>query len=533
MSEAFKIPLSLSCSGALLILVLLLCRPLFRNHLSKRWQYYIWLAVVARLLLPIAPEANLMKAVFQGIENGGLSQAEAVLSPSRNAPAASVSQEDASETVKSGYEGTAQGNSRELLSVPAGESNAPSEQAKAVSGLAIGLCWLMVASILLIRKITIYQDFVKYIKAGCAEVEDLVLLEQFGRLVEQSGIKTPVELSTNPLISSPLLIGFFHPHIVLPTGKLLESEFQFIILHELTHYKRRDIFYKWLMQFTICVHWFNPLVYWMGREAERLCELSCDEAVIQNLDVQKRRAYGDTLLSAIDSGSSYKSAVASVTLGESRHKLEERLDAIRNFRKPPKFIAFITTVLTIAICFGGATAGAYDLPLSESGADSKAKPLTLGPFALTTKEYTMEELKALDISGFNINLYSDEISVIKGGDTLKFEYYALNPEEYTFKTPTDTFGRTWLTVMRPPSSADNRRSMTVTIPELYPLEISVITTSGNISLSDCTASSITATTQNGEIVVQGGSATEHFSLKTVTGDALISKIAMPDRKSVV
>lgn len=64
MSEAFKIPLSLSCSGALLILVLLLCRPLFRGRLSKRWQYYIWLVVVARLLLPFAPEMNLMGAVF-------------------------------------------------------------------------------------------------------------------------------------------------------------------------------------------------------------------------------------------------------------------------------------------------------------------------------------------------------------------------------------------------------------------------------------------------------------------------------------
>ncbi|MCI8478954.1 MAG: peptidase, M56 family protein, partial [Oscillospiraceae bacterium] len=56
MSECFKTVLSLSLSGALLILVLLLIKPLVRDRLSKRWQYYIWLVVLARLLLPFAPE---------------------------------------------------------------------------------------------------------------------------------------------------------------------------------------------------------------------------------------------------------------------------------------------------------------------------------------------------------------------------------------------------------------------------------------------------------------------------------------------
>lgn len=529
MRVAFKILLSLSCSGSLLILVFLMFRPLFCSRLSKRWQYYIWLVVAARLLLPLASETNLMEAVFHGIENGGLAQIKTILSPGQDAPSAPVFQDD-TVTVRNGHEGTAQGNSARKPLFVSGENNgAPSERAKAADGFVIGLCWLMAALILLVRKITIYQSFVKYIKAGCAEVEDLGLLEQFGTLVEQSGVKTAVELSTNHLISSPLLIGFFRPCIVLPTNKLSESEFKYTILHELTHYKRRDMFYKWLVQFTICVHWFNPLVYRMGREVERSCELSCDEAVIQNLDAQGRRAYGDTLLNAIGSGGSYKSAIASVTLGESKDKLEERLNAIRGFRKPSGFVVCFTAVLTIAVCFGAAAAGAYALPLSAPGADSEAKPLTLGPLTLTTKEYTVEELEALNISGFNISLYSDEVSVLRGGGTLKFEYYALNPEEYTFGNLTDPIDQTrWLTIMRFPSDVGSARFMTVTLPEQYQLDISVITTSGKISLSDCTAGSITATTQNGEIVVQGGAATEHFSVKTVTGDVLVSEMAMPD-----
>lgn len=68
MNEILKVVLSLSLSGTLLILLLFLLRPLFRKRLSKRWQYYIWLLVVARLLFPLAPETNLMATLFQGTD---------------------------------------------------------------------------------------------------------------------------------------------------------------------------------------------------------------------------------------------------------------------------------------------------------------------------------------------------------------------------------------------------------------------------------------------------------------------------------
>ena len=68
MNETLKIVLSLSLSGTLLILLLFLLRFLFKERLSKRWQYYIWLVAVARLLFPFAPETNLMATLFQGID---------------------------------------------------------------------------------------------------------------------------------------------------------------------------------------------------------------------------------------------------------------------------------------------------------------------------------------------------------------------------------------------------------------------------------------------------------------------------------
>ena len=50
--------LSLSVSGSVLVLVLLLLKPFLKNRLSHTWQYYIWLIVILRLLLPFSPETS-------------------------------------------------------------------------------------------------------------------------------------------------------------------------------------------------------------------------------------------------------------------------------------------------------------------------------------------------------------------------------------------------------------------------------------------------------------------------------------------
>lgn len=63
-----KLILSLSLSGTVLIVLLLLSRPLYRDRLSKRWQYYIWLIVILRLLLPVTPGNSLTGTFFHRTE---------------------------------------------------------------------------------------------------------------------------------------------------------------------------------------------------------------------------------------------------------------------------------------------------------------------------------------------------------------------------------------------------------------------------------------------------------------------------------
>ena len=374
MNELLKTVLSLSLSGSLLILVLLLSKQLLRKRMSRRWQYYIWLVVVARLLLPFTPEANLMRALYQGF-NGGIEQLEPAPPSSQGSPYLPVA--------GTSQDGPVQG-AQDQLSTGQAESTAPTQDpghgVLAVVRQNLWLIWLAGALILLVRKFTAYQGFVRYVRAGCGEVSDTALLDQLAQIAEQAGVMRPVELYTNSMVYSPMLIGFFRPCIVIPSAALSDSDFRYTVLHELTHDKRRDMLYKWVVQLAICVHWFNPLVHWMGREVGRACELSCDEAIIKGLDPAGRRAYGDTLLNALGTGGGYRDSLASVTLNESGELMKERLDAIMNYKKLSGAVAGVTLAITLMICCCAAYAGAYSVPTAspDGGSAGEAPLSTLG-----------------------------------------------------------------------------------------------------------------------------------------------------------
>lgn len=342
MNVIFKIFLSLSLSGSLMILILFLCRHFWKDKVSKQWQYYIWLIVIGRLLLPFAPETNLMGIADRTFQTDTVLQQQEPLQTSENGPA-------------------------DIITLLANN---------------IRLVWLVIALILLIRKITVYQSFIRYVKAGQILVSDIGLLDRLSVISEQGGMKKPVELCVNPLISSPLLIGFFRPCIVLPTTDISEKDFRYTVLHELTHNRRRDMFYKWLVQVTVCLHWFNPLVYVMSREINKACEFSCDEAVIVKLDQNGAQEYGKTLLDTMLKAGSYKESLASVTLNENKEILKERLGAIMRFNKKSRLrtafsIAFTAALMCMAT-FTGAYAAGADYGEPTTAAQSNAASDTKG-----------------------------------------------------------------------------------------------------------------------------------------------------------
>jgi beta-lactamase regulating signal transducer with metallopeptidase domain len=93
----------------------------------------------------------------------------------------------------------------------------------------------------------------------------------------------------------PSVGGVLWPYISLPQGidRLLTGpELDAVILHELTHARRRDNLIRLIYEIGLCILWFHPLVWLAGKHLAVYRELSCDESVI-------RHAHAGELVSAL------------------------------------------------------------------------------------------------------------------------------------------------------------------------------------------------------------------------------------------
>lgn len=372
----FKTVLSMSVSGSFLIMILLVGKRFLKNKCSRQWQYYIWLIVVLRLVLPFDPKINLMGNVYQ-IFDRTVTQA---LLPAGQENSRQDTDDFAvySENVTQGIQKAAQleGISDEKrLSEWQNKLSAGKE--KPEDGISvflngIGWVWLLIALGMLIRKITAYQSFVRYVAAGTEAVSNVALLEELSTAATQIRVNRSVELGVNPLLSSPMLTGIFHPCIILPDADISPKDFRYIALHELTHCKRRDIFYKWLVQTVVCLHWFNPFVHFMSREINNACEFSCDEAVLKKTGYKDAQDYGRTLLDAMAAVGRYKESSAAITLSANKQLLKERLGAIMSCGEKSRAVRVLTAVLTICVILGAVFVGLYPAQADVAAASEPA-----------------------------------------------------------------------------------------------------------------------------------------------------------------
>lgn len=354
MGEMMKTLLSLSFSGTVLFLIVFLVVRSESNRLSRRWQYYIWLLVVLRFLVPLTFTNTLTGYLFRGAEQSVKTSSDDTVRSMETAgtPPAGM-------TENGGKQDNATGSLTESTEKDSVTEKMPMSGVRPGLSFWLFFAWSAGAFGLLIYKITVYQSYMRFLKKGNAEVSDLTTLNLLAEAEEKLGIQRTVELYRNPMISSPVMTGGARPRIVIPDRKITEKELTCIFTHELVHFKYCDLCYKWLVQITICIHWFNPVVWILGKEINKRCELACDEKVIGSLDAAARRDYGDTLLSFLERGEAYQSPTAAVTLTEGAEQLIERLGAIMDYRKKSKMVVILTTALTVVLCFFFSGIGAY------------------------------------------------------------------------------------------------------------------------------------------------------------------------------
>ncbi|MCQ1530405.1 M56 family metallopeptidase [Lutispora saccharofermentans] len=341
MNETIKLILSLSLSGSILAVSVFAFKPFIKHKLSKSVQYYIWVVVLLRLVLPFSFEGSIMNSVFYG-ETASLGA-------------------DVQKNLALPISGTGKDLDSSTSAIVRGKAangiyDSDIDHSRYISQLfskyIFGI-WLFGAIAVFAANIAGYARFSKHLKKANKPADDAQNKMLAALLDGCSG----VGLVRNRFAATPMLIGLIRPSIIIPDIDFDENQLKNILLHEISHLKRHDIAVKWLAMIASSIHWFNPIIYFIKKEINHSCELACDESVIKNLSPAEKQAYGDTLISIV-AEHRYPYGALQATMSEEKNNLKERLLAIMRYNEKPKFIIALSGILLGVVIFSAIYLGA-------------------------------------------------------------------------------------------------------------------------------------------------------------------------------
>ena len=141
--------------------------------------------------------------------------------------------------------------------------------------------------------------------------------------------KAEAGVYTGACVAAPFVLGFLRPRIYLPAG-LSGPEREYILLHERTHLRRGDPWFKLAFSLAVCLHWWNPWV-WMGYKCLLSdIEAACDQAVLRALGSGVKADYSQSLLQFAGGGPA--GLATPLAFGETAVKA--RVKQVLRYKKP-------------------------------------------------------------------------------------------------------------------------------------------------------------------------------------------------------
>lgn len=325
--------IAISISTSLIIICLLIFAPFLTKRYAIKWKYLMWTVLAVRLIIPFHIDIPFPQMVID-------------VPAEITVPIGTDHENDAPAMSPTG---------QNRIEADRGKAAAaPTQTARKPLKLTILdiAAYLWLTGCLLFLSVHIFS-FLHYkgqiIKKGRA-VKERYILQQVRKISGKLQIKPNIRILRYQGAESPMVIGSLKPMLVLPDCDYSEEELFFILKHELIHIKRHDIYGKLLFVTANAVHWFNPLIYMMQREAVVDMELSCDERVIRKASYAVRKAYTEALLSAF-SKRHKKGTLLTTQFYGGKKIMKKRFKNIltRSPRKSGLFVCILTICVTAVL----------------------------------------------------------------------------------------------------------------------------------------------------------------------------------------
>ncbi|MCX7747361.1 MAG: M56 family metallopeptidase [Clostridia bacterium] len=337
----------ITCSSimtSVLLGFILLFKRLLRGRLDANWQYYIWVLLVLKLLIPFGPESP--TSIFNAMDftQEKVSYGSFVIYDSLNSAANTLKRELTSDTSLDPIETVHKQGLNNTL-------NTWEQQGydfTLVDVWLIGVVLLIGISIFLLVKSWL---MVKKLK----EIKDVHLLDLLEDCKQKLGIKRKITILETYNMKTPALYGLFRPTLLLPHNMLTElsaNEIRYVFYHELAHLKRRDIPMNFLLGFLQILHWFNPLIWYAFYRMRQDAELACDALALSHMDPKERKDYGRMIIKMIENYVRPSRIPAMAGILGTKSQLKRRITMITLFKKKSLRWTLITIMLFVVMAFG-------------------------------------------------------------------------------------------------------------------------------------------------------------------------------------
>lgn len=331
--------LKTSLLGSLAILAMLVLKPLWRERYRAKTRCWLWLALAAFLLLPVdfsVKNAPVQAAppkdytLFVGTDKTTIQSTDNLFGDMAEKSGQSPAQ--VRDTI---------------IQRPVTNPEQKTTRYIPVTTILFYGYLAGAAAFLLYQGVSyaLFRRTVRRWKRDVARADYASLLSDTAR---DLGVSAP-EMIVCEAISTPAVTGLLRPRLLLPHEHYDVQELRYILRHELCHLKRRDMLLKLVLLAANAMHWFNPVVYLMLRQADEDIELACDSAATDGLELPERAAYSRTLLAAVQS--SVRALPATTCFGGTVERLKRRITNVLGAQKK-RGLGVVALVLALTLTAG-------------------------------------------------------------------------------------------------------------------------------------------------------------------------------------
>nr|WP_253198171.1 M56 family metallopeptidase [Clostridium sp. CF011] len=316
-----------SLIGSIIVLMILIFKGIFRNKLNFTFHYYIWLILIIKLIIPFGPQTPLnISNLYENFHVQGTTNKSTQITQSNS------SKELTNATLSNPISISAMHPSNKSV---ISKANRIPLNHKVNIEKVFCFIWILGTSLSIAILVTGYKKLKDIVGTSIKNINS-THREILNKCKKAMNIRTEVELSYSQKINSPSLCGLIKPKILIPVSvaaNIGDEEFKYIIMHELTHLKNKDIFINYAITLLSIIYWFNPLLLYAFHKMREDCEISCDGQVISYLGASENLQYGNTIIKVLELAGKSNRLIGTTSMVLNSFEIKRRIIMISKYRK--------------------------------------------------------------------------------------------------------------------------------------------------------------------------------------------------------